>query len=166
MGSGLVIGTTNWVLIERKILSPGGKLISITGIPSGYNMLFVLITGEIVAAAESPEIQFNGSADLIYHQTITSLPVGVGASVTINATQTSFTAPILGTAADTMIQLWISQKSPFGSVRTIFMEGGNETDQRIVTGYWSNVNEVNRIDLITSVNNMVEGSTMAVYGVI
>jgi hypothetical protein len=161
MGSGLVIGTTNWVLIQKKILSPAGKSIIVDPIPSGYSMLFVLASLNVVGA-ERPQMQFNSSGAAAYFQTDTTMQ-NPSVFSCVSGLATSFSMPNCD-GEECISQIWINQKG--SGLRNLILNGGHSTIQSILTGYWSNVNEVSKIEVKTTVNNMVENSFIAVYGVI
>lgn len=162
MGSSLVIGTTNWVLVGKTVLSVAGTSITVSGIPTTYSMLFVIFNGRLAAAgSEDLQITFNGDGANNYHYQRTIFPVGVGASETTHYDAGFTRGARIRNVADGFVEMWIL---PTGT-KNFTSRGGEEDQPYIAAGYYGGASDISSIT-VTTVGNMIIGSFLAVYGVI
>jgi len=165
MGSSLAIGTTNWVLVGRSTLAADGKALSVSGIPSGYAMLFMISELTLAAGTEVPQMKFNDDGGLHYWESNAEFqpPNAVIFATALTTSSRMPEAHALGASIGTT---YVTQRYSSTTTKGYQTTGGNPDKSLIVAGSWASANEVSKITITTAANDMLAGSTMAVYGVI
>jgi len=162
MGSSLSIGNTNWTLIQKNVLSAPSDTITVSGIPAGYRIYFVLCVGSLTAGTQGTVVRLNTDATNTYvSQVITSVAPNVSS---VQVLTTGIDAAEVTAAIWSSFTLWLFDMGAGYDVSYEGM-GGNYAKSISIAGHWAN-NGITTIQWVAAGSTFTAGSNISVYGVI
>jgi hypothetical protein len=153
--------------VGEQILAADAVEMHVTGIPSGYKWLIVLICARLEAGKPDTTllIRFNNDAGLNHYSFLKSYAVPGSVFTTASVTGGDIYGQNLQSLRWSTSQLTLSNL-PVGGDKSYVMTGGNEAQNFTTTGAWFNAAEISQVDLYTaSIDKIKAGSQIMIYGV-